>query len=72
MKNFLQKIHHNFDESMSGYDKVSKSKYWQKSINKKVKLFNTKNLKNFRSNNLSKNIDDFYISKRELKVFMKI
>ncbi len=71
MRNFLQKIQHNFDESISGYDKVSKSKYWQKSINKKIKLFNTKNLKNFRSNNLSKNIDDFYVNKRELKSLYK-
>ena len=66
MRNFLQKIHHNFEESISNYDKISKSKYWQKSINKKIKLFNTKNLKNFRSNNLSKNIDDFYINKKNI------
>ena len=72
MRNFLQKIHHNFEESISNYDKISKSKYWQKSINKKIKLFNTKNLKNFRSNNLSKNIDDFYFNKRELKSLYKI
>lgn len=72
MRNFLQKIHHNFEESISSYDKFSKSKYWQKSINKKIKLFNTKNLKNFRSNNLSENIDDFYLNKRKLKSLYKI
>ena len=66
MKNFLQKIQINFEKSISDYDKISKSKYWKKSIKHKTKLFNTKNLKNFRSNNLSKNIDDFYINRKDI------
>ena len=66
MKNFLEKNQVNFEKSIINYDNFSKSKYWKKSINKKIKLFNEINLKNFRSNNLSKNIDDFYINKKNI------
>tara|TARA_X000000950_G_C13910848_1_gene658934 strand:- start:315 stop:1349 length:1035 start_codon:yes stop_codon:yes gene_type:complete len=67
MKIFLQKNQSNFLEAISNYDKYSKSKYWQKSISFKKKLFNIKYLNNFRSNNLSKNIDDFYLSKQKIE-----
>ena len=71
MNSFIQKIHKNFEKSIQDYDKVSKSKYWSQSINKKKKLFNKKSLKDFRSNNLSKNIDDFYIDKTKTKKLYK-
>ena len=64
MNSFLQKIQSNFEKSRDNYDNISKSRYWKKSINNKIKLFNIKNLEKFRSNNLSKNIDDFYINQK--------
>ena len=64
MNSFLQKIQSNFEKSRDNYDSISKSRYWKKSINDKIKLFNIKNLEKFRSNNLSKNIDDFYINQK--------
>ena len=35
----------------------------KKGINKKIKLFNTKNLKILNQNNLSENMNDFYLNK---------
>ena len=67
MNNFLDKVQTNFEKSALNYDDISQSKYWQNSINKKKKLFKIKYLKKFRSNNLSNNIDDFYINKKEIK-----
>ncbi len=67
MKSFLKKVQKNYEKSILNYDIISKSKYWKNSIIKKKKLFNIKNLKKFRSNNLSKNIDDFYLSKKEIR-----
>ena len=67
MNRFIQKIHLNYEKSIENYDNISKSRYWNNSINKKKNLFDIKYLKKFRSNNLSKNIDDFYINKKKYK-----
>ena len=67
MNIFLQKVQKNYEKSILSYDTISKSKYWKQSIVKKKKLFNIEYLKKFRSNDLSKNIDDFYLSKKEIK-----
>jgi putative sugar O-methyltransferase len=66
MNTFLKKVQKNYEKSILSYDNSSKSKYWKKSIIKKRKLFNIKYLKKFRSNNLSKNIDDFYLNKKDI------
>ena len=71
MKSYLKKIQSNFFESLSNYDGFSKSKYWKNSISKKKQLFNLKNLNNFRSNNLSRNIDDYYLKKNEIENLYK-
>ena len=73
MKNFLDKILKNFKESIKSYDSISKSKYWENSISSKNQLFNLKDIKNFRDNFLSKNIDDFYLNKKEFNIlFIKL
>ena len=64
MDNFYKKVLDNFYFSVSKYDKFSKSLYWENSIKKKKNLFKVEKLNNFRSNNLSKNIDDFYLDKK--------
>ena len=64
-KIFLDKIEKNFLFSLQNYDNFSASKYWKKSIVKKKKLFKKSNLVNFRKNGLAKNIDDFYLDKKE-------
>ena len=60
----LKKIEENYNYSKGKYNLIHKSKYWEKSIKKKRGLYKHSNLKNFRSNLLAKNIDDFYISKK--------
>ena len=55
---FLQKIKKNYISSIQKYDNFSASNYWKASILKKNKLFKIHNLKNFRKNGLSKNIDE--------------
>ena len=72
MKNFKKKIFQNYNFSLSNYDKISKSLYWKKSTLRKKKLFSIKNLENFRSNNLSKNIDDDYLTFEEKSKNLKI
>ena len=67
MDKFFFKIQKNYKKNILEYDYTSKSKYWEKSVLKKKGLFNLNKLKNFRSNNLSKNIDDFYINQIEAK-----
>ena len=67
MSKFLQKIQMNYQKNILEYDNDSKSKYWEKSVLKKKNLFNLIKIKNFRYNNLSKNIDDFYINNFEAK-----
>lgn len=67
MSSFIKKIQKNFELSLQQYDKKSKSRYWKNSIDKKKNLFKKNHLKNFRSNSLSKNIDDFYLKEKEIK-----
>lgn len=67
MKNFYKKIYSNYKFSVRNYDSNSKSLYWDRSIKKKTNLFHIKNLEYFRSNNLSENIDDYYLNKRFIR-----
>ena len=67
MNLFLNKIIKNFNNNIKQYDNYSASKYWKNSIKKKKKLFKINNLRNFRNNGLSQNIDDFYIDKNKSK-----
>ena len=69
---FLQKIKKNYISSIQKYDNFSASNYWKASILKKNKLFKIHNLKNFRKNGLSKNIDEDYINKKKSKDYFKI
>ena len=72
MKNYKEKIYKNYNYALSNYDNISKSLYWKKSTSRKKKLFSAKNLDNFRSNNLSKNIDDDYLTFKEKSKNLKI
>jgi putative sugar O-methyltransferase len=68
---FIKKIKKNFNLSFRNYDNYSASKYWKQSIKRKKKLFDIKNLKNFRNNGLSKNIDEDYINKKQSEKYFK-
>jgi putative sugar O-methyltransferase len=71
MKSFLSRIERNYNFSNKNLEKNHKSRYWKKSIKKKQGLFSFSNLKNFRSNGLSDNIDEFFISKKKFDSLIK-
>ena len=66
MKSFLSRIDRNYNFSKKNFAKIHKSRYWEKSTKRKEGLFSSSNLKNFRSNGLSDNIDEFFISKKKI------
>ena len=69
-KNLFLKKKKNFDFSILNYDNFSASK-WDRQHFKKKKLFNINRLDNFRNNGLSKNIDEDYINKNNVKNILK-
>ena len=74
----LKSIKKSFEESIKDYNVKEKSKHWKKRFGLTKKLYNLKNLKNFRNNNLSDNLDDkhpFENQKKNFKIiiyFLKI
>ena len=65
MEIFKKKIQESFNVSIKNYEQNYKSYHWKYQIGKKKNLFDTSNLKNFRSNNLSNGLDDQFYSKNE-------
>tara|TARA_A100001035_G_C27733244_1_gene477811 strand:- start:20 stop:1069 length:1050 start_codon:yes stop_codon:yes gene_type:complete len=69
----LDEIVNNFEFSIKSYNKKFQSNHWLFNNKKKIKLFNKKNLINFRNNGLSEGMDDTFYSKRKsLKLLEKI
>jgi len=69
----IEKIHKNFLFNINNYKKIFKSHHWEYQNEKKFNLFKIENLKNFRSNNLSKGLDDqFYSSEQTQKLFKQL
>lgn len=71
MTNFIKKIEKNYNFSLKNYNYSNLSNYWKHSIQKKKKLFKSNKLSKFRSNHLNKNIDDFYINKKDFETLLK-
>lgn len=71
MIDFIKKIEKNYNFSLQYYDYSNLSKYWQYSIQKKKKLFKINKLSKFRSNHLNRNIDDFYVNKKDFETLLK-
>ena len=67
MKKFKEKIEKNYDLSISRYKNKFSSKHWTYNNQKKIKLFKSKNLENFRNNDLSKGLDDQYHTQKQMK-----
>ena len=61
----FKEIEENFKYSLKNYNEKHKSNHWQFQINRKKSLFKTKNLDNFRNNNLSFGLDDQFYSKKQ-------
>jgi putative sugar O-methyltransferase len=67
----LKSIEKSFEESMKDYHVKEKSKHWKKRFGLTKKLYNLKNLKNFRNNNLSDNLDDKHPFENQKKNFKR-
>ena len=55
---FLKRIEKSYLKSIKDYNIKEKSYHWKKRYDYTKKLYRIKNLKNFRNNNLSNNLDD--------------
>ena len=67
MKKELEKIKHNYSESMKFYQGNYKSNHWNYINKKKRNLYKIQNLEKFRRNNLSYGLDDQFYTDREFK-----
>ncbi|MSU74482.1 hypothetical protein EXS57_01750 [Candidatus Kaiserbacteria bacterium] len=60
-----------FENSMSEYEDIQKSKHWKK-YDRRQHLYNLANLENFRNNNLSEGLDPTFSSKMQREIYNQL